>query len=131
MPMTPRRVAVLVLLAYLAILLVATLIPTRREAVEPILIPLSGVLRAFEEGGPVYGLGQAVGNVLLFMPLGLLLPSVVPGAGLRTVLLAGLAVSLGIELAQWRMGVGRQADIDDVWLNVAGAGIGYLLQRRG
>ncbi len=129
MPTTPRRAALLVLLAYLAILLVATLIPTRREPLEPILVPLTGVLGAFEEGGPAYGLAQAVGNVVLFMPLGLLLPSVVPGAGLRTVLLAGLALSLGIEFAQWRMGVGRQADIDDVWLNVTGAGIGYLLRR--
>lgn len=127
--MTRRRAALLVLLAYLAIVLVATLIPTRREPLEPILVPLSGVMRAFDEGGLVYGFLQAVGNVVLFMPVGLLLPSVVPGAGLRTVLLVGLTLSLGIEITQWLMGVGRQADIDDVWLNVAGAGIGYLLRR--
>lgn len=120
----------LALLVFLVIALAVTLIPTHRGPLDPILVPLTGLAGAFEEGGPIYGLLQAAGNVVLFMPLGLLLPSAVSHAGPRTVLLVALALSLGIEVAQWLMGVGRQADVDDVWLNVAGAGIGYLLQRR-
>ncbi|MDZ4181222.1 MAG: VanZ family protein [Coriobacteriia bacterium] len=65
-------------------------------------------------------------NVALFVPLGLLAP--ITGERfrrLRSVLTLGLAVTLAIEIGQFL--IGRSADVDDVMLNVLGAGIGYGL----
>jgi glycopeptide antibiotics resistance protein len=64
-------------------------------------------------------------NLIAFSPLGFLLPCI----GERTrrwgvVLIAGLGVSLAIELAQLVTMLGS-ADIDDVILNVVGTMIGY------
>lgn len=86
-----------------------------------------GVVRDF----PERIVWQLFGNVLLFVPIGFFLPWL--GARCRrlaTTMSIGLAVSVGIELAQLAMlvaGVSRRAvDIDDVILNVTGAWLGYL-----
>jgi glycopeptide antibiotics resistance protein len=76
-----------------------------------------------------------IGNVVAFVPLGLLAPIV--SARWRTaprVLLLGLLVSTAVELAQlgWDLVVGmpwRAADIDDVIVNTFGALVGYGIWR--
>jgi len=77
---------------------------------------------------------QLVGNVVLFVPLGFLLPLL--GARCRRFGATGtvaLAVSVGIELVQLgllrALGARRSVDVDDVILNVTGAGLGYLVWR--
>ncbi|NLF27127.1 MAG: VanZ family protein [Clostridiales bacterium] len=74
-----------------------------------------------------------LGNTLWFMPLGFLLPALFRGWTLPRAALLGLAVSVGIEVAQWLFRTGS-ADIDDVLLNTAGTALGYaahaLLRRR-
>lgn len=77
---------------------------------------------------------QLVGNVVLFVPLGILLP--VFGRPFRrfaATAAAALAVSVGIELVQLAMlltSVARRSvDVDDVILNVTGACLGYLVWR--
>lgn len=77
---------------------------------------------------------QLVGNALLFVPLGMLLPSL--GRRFRrfaATAATGLAVSAGIELVQLAMlltSVARRSvDIDDVSLNVTGACLGFLVWR--
>jgi glycopeptide antibiotics resistance protein len=77
---------------------------------------------------------QLIGNILLFVPLGFFLPWL--SARCRrfaTTVSIGLAVSVGIELAQLVMlvtGLSRRAvDVDDVILNVTGACLGYLAWR--
>ena len=66
-----------------------------------------------------------VGNVLLFLPLGLLMPVLWRRERLRDALLAGLALSLGIEVVQ--LVLGRFLDVQDLLLNVLGAGLGWGL----
>jgi glycopeptide antibiotics resistance protein len=73
-----------------------------------------------------------IGNVLAFVPLGLLLPVLLRRRSLLLVLLAGFGLSLAIELGQLALSIAldfayRSADIDDVIVNVCGAGLGYVL----
>jgi len=76
---------------------------------------------------------QIVGNVVLFVPLGLLAPALSPRLrSARGVALLGLSVSLAVETAQFiQATVGfarlRAVDVDDVLLNVLGALVGYGL----
>ncbi|MBR1855252.1 MAG: VanZ family protein [Lachnospiraceae bacterium] len=66
-------------------------------------------------------------NLLLFVPLGFLLPIVFPGfvkSG-KKVFLAGLMFSVGIELTQ--LFSGRMFELDDIIANSLGALLGYLI----
>jgi glycopeptide antibiotics resistance protein len=71
---------------------------------------------------------NVAGNVLLFVPLGFLLPSLRPVNWPR-LLLAGLLASVSIEGTQLLQNVFMGADhvvsSDDVLLNVIGASVGY------
>jgi len=121
--------ALIALALWLAGVLVATLEPMGAP-MQPNLVPLAGIIGTFVERGFWFGIGQLIGNLLLLAPIGFLLPIVVPRLRWRGVLLWCLALTVGIEITQWLMNAGRQADIDDVWLNVAGAAAGLQLQRR-
>ena len=67
---------------------------------------------------------QYVLNVLLFVPVGFLLPVLWERfRKLRTVALAGFLLSLAIEVAQ--MFSFRCTDVDDLLMNTAGAMLGY------
>lgn len=73
-------------------------------------------------------------NVLLFFPLGLTLPFVLPGkkAPVIVTAAAGLFFSAGIEYLQYRYGLGR-CETDDVIMNTLGALAGcsaYWFSRR-
>lgn len=78
-------------------------------------------------------MGQAianlVGNVLLFVPMGYLLPGYVPVLRkfYRTVLAAMLIMAV-VEALQMLLLVGT-CDIDDLILNTTGAAIGYGIYR--
>ena len=65
-----------------------------------------------------------IGNALLFLPFGLLLPAIHP-AGLPKVLGFALVLSLAVELFQPI--VGRSFDGDDLITNILGTLIGYSL----
>jgi glycopeptide antibiotics resistance protein len=72
---------------------------------------------------------NARGNVLLFFPLGILLPLVWRRLRFRQGLLIAIALSCSIELAQyvsWAW-VHRTADVNDVILNSVGACLGLAL----
>ena len=66
-------------------------------------------------------------NVVLFMPLGFLLPAISERYGLPSVLLTGGGFSLLIELSQ--LFNNRSTDIDDLLLNILGTFVGYLIWR--
>lgn len=69
------------------------------------------------------------GNVIMFIPLGLLLPKVFPKmSSLPRVLLTTAAIITAVELIQLFTLVGC-CDVDDLILNVAGAAIGYGLHK--
>lgn len=69
---------------------------------------------------------QGIANLLMFVPLGLLIPVVFARARsfLKTTVLV-LVCTLSIEFCQYFMG--RSADIDDVLLNLLGGVVGYAL----
>lgn len=86
------------------------------------LLPFSQVFRAKTWFGPVF---DAVGNVAMFIPFGVLLAMLWVGVPriVRRVALAGLFASLCIEVSQYIFALGY-SDIDDVILNSAGAALG-------
>jgi glycopeptide antibiotics resistance protein len=72
---------------------------------------------------------NALGNLGLLLPLGLLGPIALPALGRWwRVLLASLVISVGIEVGQLWI-PDRSADVDDVILNAAGALLGYVAWR--
>lgn len=71
-----------------------------------------------------------LGNVLLFIPLGIFLPSIWNRLHrLRKVLLATAGIILLVEAVQVLTLLGR-CDIDDLILNLLGAAIGYGIWKR-
>ena len=88
-------------------------------ALELNLIPFSA--------GPIDVVGYLL-NVVLFVPLGFLLPLLWPKENrFWKILLAGVSFSLLIELSQL-LNL-RSTDIDDLLLNTLGAAIGFALYR--
>ena len=68
---------------------------------------------------------NVIGNIGLFIPTGILLPSLYKRlGGFGEALLAGAGLSLAIEMIQLLF-PGSVTDIDDLILNTAGAAIGY------
>lgn len=66
-----------------------------------------------------------VGNVMLFLPFGLLLPSLFNNVNsFQKVIFITLLISFGLELIQLFTVLGT-FDVDDVILNVLGANIGF------
>lgn len=68
---------------------------------------------------------DAVLNVFVFVPLGLLL--VLAGARILTVFGIALATTLSIEITQYLLDDGRTADVNDLITNTAGALLGAVL----
>lgn len=93
------------------------------------LVPMHTVIELFRDH-PSRVIQQLVGNVVLFVPLGFLLP-VLSVRCRRLVATAGvaLAFSAGIEFVQLAMLISltgqRSVDVDDIILNVTGALVGY------
>ncbi|WP_100012421.1 VanZ family protein [Lentibacillus sediminis] len=70
-------------------------------------------------------LHNTLGNVLIFLPLGIFLPHLFKRyQRLLHIMRSGLVISLSIEVLQFVWQVG-QFDIDDVLLNTIGAVLGY------
>ena len=69
------------------------------------------------------------GNIVMFIPMGILLPAVFPKLNRfwKTVAVTALVIAL-VELAQLVMLVGS-CDVDDLLLNVMGSAIGYGIFR--
>jgi len=127
------------LLAYLVALALLALLPlsgtspaTSRAWVAP--IPFATILAALGRGLTFATVVSVAGNVVAFVPLGLLAPTAMPGMRTwRRVLALGCGVSLAIEVTQLAIGLAagypyRMADVDDVILNTAGAALGYGLR---
>jgi len=76
-------------------------------------------------GGGSWTAFMTVGNVLMFVPMGMLLPLLWQRAGFWKTTTMGLAASLMIELGQPVFG--RSFDVDDLIANTAGVLAGYLM----
>lgn len=71
-------------------------------------------------------LWNLAGNILAFVPMGLVLPILLPKMQrVRNVILIAFGVSLCFEVIQLLTGIGR-FDVDDLLLNVLGAAAGWL-----
>lgn len=131
-----RRTYGLLFLAYLAFLLALTFYPfdgfAGSEPVDLRLQAFRTINFALRKGVGSSQFLVLIGNLLAFVPLGLLLPVVLNRRSLLLVVLAGLGLSVAIEAGQLAISMYlgfafRTADIDDVIVNVAGAVLGYAL----
>jgi glycopeptide antibiotics resistance protein len=137
-----REILLLIFVAYLAGLAAVTLGPNRpsRRVAEamvgvdlrPSLASLTCSAGSLPRGSADRGfcVRNARGNAVLFFPLGILLPLVWRRLRFWRGLQIALALSIGIEIVQvlsraW--GSYRSADVNDVILNVLGAGLGLGL----
>lgn len=85
-------------------------------------------LRHMADGYLDYQLLYSMGNVLMFVPFGVLLPILFPFArGFFRMLLFGFLFSLTIELTQTFFTIARRGTIDDLFFNTVGAIIGFVL----
>lgn len=79
-----------------------------------------------------YGVGDAVTNIVVFVPLGVLLPLLMTRPTWRRVLVVVASASLTIEITQFvtanLLGGGHIADVNDLTFNVIGGllGLGVL-----
>lgn len=134
-----REFLLLTFVVYLSAVVAATLTPNRssrlaaagRGGIElrPNLASLICSSPNLPVGSTAHGfcLHNARGNVMLFFPLGILLPLVWRHVRFSTVLQVAIALSCSIELVQYlssAWGSYRSADVNDVILNVVGACLG-------
>ena len=78
-----------------------------------------------------YFLINFIGNIIMFMPIGFMIPLLWDKMPVKKVLLIGFCISFFIEAVQ--LPLGRGTDIDDLWLNTLGVllgALGYMLLRR-
>jgi glycopeptide antibiotics resistance protein len=72
-----------------------------------------------------YFIHNVVGNILLFVPFGFFVSSVIKSRKPFAIIFVSLICSLTIEITQYL--IGRTFDIDDIILNLAGCTLGYLV----
>ena len=147
-PSFRRETVLLAFVFYLCGLVSATLTPNRgaslraeRMVLHPNLASLtcSSAILPIGSSARFFCLYNARGNVLLFVPLGILIPLVWRRLGFWRGLLLAIAVSVSIEAVQYfssAWGSYRTADVNDVILNGVGAFLGLsfvslLLRLRG
>ena len=137
----PRELLLLTFVVYLAGLAAVTLIPNRnsRRAAEaaigidlrPNLASLTCMSGTLAQGSPARGfcVRNAQGNVMLFFPLGILIPLIWRRLRFWKVIQIAVALSISIEIVQYlsRAWSNRAVDVNDVILNVVGACLGLML----
>ncbi|MGE7607503.1 VanZ family protein [Peribacillus frigoritolerans] len=154
-PLIKRRISILKFIYLLLfIIYICTLIgitifpfPVQKYFIETMIedqlglkhnfIPFKIIYDAMNFGSLSFGLNilfkQAVGNILLFLPMGFVLPMIFTNIkAIRKVIFIGFLASLSIELFQGFAGLWigynyRAVDIDDLIFNVLGTVIGFLI----
>lgn len=133
-----HEIGVWIFCAYLAGLFYQTVVPELMAAIQGVEqqpgrvnLHLFLVFRqtwdeVFRNGNPSYFFINFLGNILVFVPLGLLVPLLWKRfRRFWKVSLLGAGVSLSIETLQLLLP--RGTDVDDIWLNTLGAMLGYLV----
>lgn len=87
------------------------------------LVPFVGLIQIFHNSVGMF-LYLFVGNLVWFVPLGLLLPVLTKAR--KATILWGLGLSLYIEVSQYVFGTGV-SEVEDLILNTAGTAVGYLI----
>jgi glycopeptide antibiotics resistance protein len=137
-----REILLLTFVVYLAGLAAVTLTPNRSSRLRaegtggidlrPDLASLTCSSASLPSGSAAraFCVRNARGNVMLFFPLGILLPLVWGRLRFRRGIGIAIALSFGIELVQYLSspwGSHRAADVNDLVLNVLGASLGLAL----
>lgn len=130
--------------AYIVSVLIITIVPTPVSLTANVhvdrtnLTPVANTVKQLETARAAHNrpeivhlLENAVGNLILLIPLGILLPLISPkmNSG-KKVILASLIFSFSIELTQFiskYFGMYRTADVDDIILNTLGGLLGFML----
>ncbi|MEN1974624.1 MULTISPECIES: VanZ family protein [unclassified Cellulomonas] len=124
----PRAVVALVLCVYVAGVVANTVFPVFTD--KPARSGAWGDALALVPFAH-YEVADALMNVLVFAPLGVLVALLVPRARWWTALVVSAVFSLGIELTQYvtagLLGGGHVADVNDLLSNVAGGVLGFLV----
>ena len=109
--------------------LVLTLGPTPVEEVRSFSAVLRAAATALTDGRAEVTTreAEALANVVMFLPLGLLLPLALPRAYLSVLLAFAAAASLAIEVTQYLVLPDRVPALLDVVMNTAGAAAGLVL----
>lgn len=132
----PRQRAVdetlrdLALAAAAAIVIVVTLLTASVFGEEPQVrfVPFVDLVEALGGRGNLrLALAELVGNVALFVPLGMALRWRFPAIGVLGATGVAVAASIGIEVLQGVMAAGRWSDSTDVIMNATGGAIGAFL----
>ena len=87
------------------------------------LIPFTEIMR-YEFGSKLF-IMNVLGNIILFIPFGLIVAEYIKPKTILPPLFTALIVSVTVEFVQ--LNIGRSFDIDDIILNIVGSIIGYLL----
>ena len=121
-----RAIAAATLILYLVVLFDLTLFRFYQPGASANLVPFRTIALDLHKGGWEMVV-NFVGNVVVFLPMGLLVPTLWRGRSpLLRVAVACLTLSTLIESLQFASGR-RVADVDDVILNVAGGVLGGLV----
>jgi len=134
--MSGRQLFQALFVLYLGVLLSLTLLPGQVVYSDQPFAnfrPFQAIGRAFADGFDPAGQRELllIGNIVAFIPLGVLWPLVVPARrSWLSVLAVGAGLSAAIELGQLLISLTigypyRQADVDDILLNTTGALLGY------
>ena len=145
MPSARRKLLVATFVLYLALVAALTIVPThisrfsRSNLAHVNLTPLGYSFTCFRQDRrahphlTAFCLRNTLGNIALFLPLGLLLPLTFASfRSWKRVLVIGFCLSLSIETIQFFsrfIGSLRAVDIDDVLLNTLGAYMGFIIYR--
>lgn len=122
---TPHEIGIIFLMLYASTIISLTFFPISFQLGSfHFRSALLGLLMGTYTMGS-WGLAMTLGNVLMFIPLGFLLPILWRWFRWSRVLALSLASVLFIELLQPL--IGRSFDVDDLILNFLGACIGLLL----
>jgi glycopeptide antibiotics resistance protein len=142
-----RKLLAAIFVVYLFVVAAITIVPTRiarpraPRSNHINLVPLGYSFTCFRQNPQMHPrltmfcLRNTLGNIALFLPLGILLPLLFPGfRSFGRVALLAAFLSLSIETIQFFsafIGNFRAVDIDDVLLNTFGACLGFVIYRVG
>jgi len=92
------------------------------------LVPFKGIIDILNEQGLKITLINVIGNFILFVPIGILMPIKYTTLTCRNIIVIALFSSTLIEILQYIFS-DRVSDIDDIIINLSGAVIGYFLYK--
>ncbi|WP_235932828.1 VanZ family protein [Peptoniphilus faecalis] len=90
------------------------------------LVPFRTIKNYIKYSGFLHTMTNIIGNIIIFVPFGILLPEIFPKTrSLLKILGITSVTSFFVEFIQFF--IGRSVDIDDLILNVLGSAIGYFM----